>query len=74
MSILLFAGLLASVVTLITVVFLCLSAEFGRAWQTANRWSICDGALVDVSAVSAEADPFLNNPFQTVRAVFPHTA
>jgi len=30
--------------------------------------------LVDVSAVSAEADPFLNNPFQTVRAVFPHTA
>jgi hypothetical protein len=31
-------------------------------------------SLVDVSAVLAYASPFLNNPFQTVRAVFPHTA
>ena len=31
-------------------------------------------ALVDFSAVPAYAGPFLKNPFQTVRAVFLHTA
>ena len=33
-----------------------------------------DQALVDVSAEPTWVGPFLNNPFQTVRAVFPHTA
>jgi hypothetical protein len=30
--------------------------------------------LVDVSAVPIYIGPFLSFPFQTVRAVFPHTA
>ena len=61
MSILLLAGLLASVVTLITAVDFCLRGEFRRAGQTALRWGICATAyaaiLVGTSFVGTEMTP-----------------
>jgi hypothetical protein len=41
MSVLLLAGLLTSVVTLITVVAFCFRREFRRAGRVAFRWGIC---------------------------------
>ena len=55
MSILLLAGLLASVVTLITVVVLCLRGEFRRARQTAGRWAICAAAYATILVLTAMA-------------------
>jgi hypothetical protein len=53
MSVLLLAGLLASIVTLITVVVFCLREEFRRASQAAFRWGICAAAYAAILVVTA---------------------
>ena len=53
MSILLLAGLLASIATLITIVVFCLRGEFRRASQTAVRWGICAAAYAAILVVAA---------------------
>jgi hypothetical protein len=53
MSVLLLAGLLASVVTLMTVVVFCLRGEFRRASQAASRWGMCAAAYTAILVVTA---------------------
>ena len=53
MSILLLAGLLASVATLITAVVFCIRREFRRAAQTALRWGISAAAYAVILVVTA---------------------
>lgn len=53
MAVLLLAGLLASVVTLITVVFFCLCGEFRLAGQTARWWGIYAAAYAAILVVAA---------------------
>ncbi len=53
MSILLFAGLVASVAALATAGVLCLRREFGRAGQTAIRWMMWAGAYAAILAITA---------------------
>ncbi len=53
MSVPLLAALLASVVTLMTVVVFCLRGEFRRASQAACRWGICAAAYTAILVVTA---------------------
>lgn len=53
MSILLLAGLLASLVTLVTVTVLCLRAEFRRAGRIVLRWAACTAAYVAILLLTA---------------------
>ncbi len=53
MSVLLLAGLLASVVSLITVVIFCLRREFRRASKVAFRWGICAATYAAVLVATA---------------------
>jgi hypothetical protein len=53
MSVLLLAGLLASVVTLMIVVFFCLGGAFRRASQAVFRWGICAAAYAAILLVTA---------------------
>jgi hypothetical protein len=53
MSVLLLAGLLASVVTLITVAVFCLRREFGRARRVAFRWGICAATYAAILVAAA---------------------
>ena len=53
MSVVLLAGLLASVVTVITVVVFCLRREFRRASKVAFRWGICAATYAAILVATA---------------------
>jgi hypothetical protein len=53
MSILLLVGLLASVVTLVTVVVLCFRAQFRRAARVVFRWAACAAAYAATLLLTA---------------------
>jgi hypothetical protein len=53
MSILLLVGLLASAVTLVTVVALCLRAQFRRAGRIVFRWAACAAAYAAILLLTA---------------------
>jgi hypothetical protein len=53
MSIILFATVLASIATFITIAIFCLRGEFRRARQAAVRWSICAAAYATILVLTA---------------------
>jgi len=63
MSLLLFAGLLASIVTLIAIVFFCLRRQFRRAGRAASRWAV--GAAIYVAILVVAAMPSYESTLKT---------